>query len=291
MDDKTLELISAYADGQATAPQVQQVESLLRQDPEARQVYEEMKAFGATIAATGPAEAGVPADFRDQVMERICLEAAAPTKPESGGGMGKLISSPYAISGLVLTALLGTMAFLDLAKSGRTPDAPHSQTEAPSSRERELPRLREVAGTQAEIALEADLSREQAYVRGRGGVRVKNRGRAGETASPDLAVVSKLDQSAAWSQEEIQRFLPSADAVRLLAQARQNRINPGLLVAAVRYAGVVDFSAAGPRIRASLDQSMNQPEMERLSRVIRELGGDEQQAASWSRLIRKEIGN
>jgi anti-sigma factor RsiW len=311
MDDKMLQLISAYVDQQATPAEIEQVEALLRQDTEARRIFQEMQAFNGALNATAPAETAAPAGFRESVMRRI---HQVPGHPDSGpkgsksGGSGwsKWLLSPYMASGLVLTGLLGIFAYLDHMEKppyrveGVKQDALLSFKNDSQSKNRALPHYRGGPGEGKsqtlspedirELQMQTDQPDQQRGKELRGEVFVQGQGRARKagTVSPDESrridvgllyrekgAVSNLDNFSAGSADQLTRRYPG-------------HIHPGLLVAAIQTLKAKNIKETAHRIHASLEASAGQPEQVRLARLISELGGDISLLPKWKAMIQPD---
>ncbi len=131
MDTHIEELISAYLDGELTAAERQQVEQLLADNSEARDLLAELKALRADIKSLPRHR--LEADFSERVLRQIAEKADAP----SAGKANPLRSAPASLPpqesdrssergirrALLWSSLAVAAAVLIMVFSGRPPDA------------------------------------------------------------------------------------------------------------------------------------------------------------------------
>jgi len=116
MNEKMLELFSAYLDGRGTPAERKQVEAILQGSTQAREEFENMRAFMEMINESKPPEVKVPPEFRQNIMQRLHTHTGGSGKGSGSAGFGNLFlkqTSSWILVGTVLTGLIGFMVYLD----------------------------------------------------------------------------------------------------------------------------------------------------------------------------------
>lgn len=142
----------------------------------------------------------------------------------------------------------------------------------------------------------------EVYVSGRGAAGKKAgrfkgksaRASAGEMLSSvePARVTLGLESQDNWSSQSIaqvyqaQGVKTAAAPAEILRLARQNNLNPGLLVAATLMATDYDLPEISRRLRASLNASFGQPEDDRLLSMIKAMEGSETWLPRWKSILK-----
>lgn len=320
---KTLELLSAYLDGEVNQTQKQKIEALLAKDPALREEAESMKAFSARISSTRPGPMKVPEGFRDEILKKIRQQHHGPDQSSGGapgGGTGFLKHSwmSYLMTGTVLVGLTTYFVYQDRRNQQNIDQADQSVQmikQATQDQKLEMPQyqgrsrqMNQGAAPSDISGLDAASSRPDAGAVGDGRVFRYGHGRESDPGDDDKAMVpmkaSKhdgmapaalpgpgLESSRAWDQQSLALKIEAyglqekLTSSQCLTLARKYNLNPGLLLGLMHLMPGQDSQTLALRIRRSLNQSYQQEAPQRLEQLIRDLKGQKQ----WTKLIKKEL--
>lgn len=325
MNDKIREQLSAYLDGQLTTSEREQVEALLRRDPQARMELESMREFAGWITQAAPPAVSAPPDLRARIMDRVKAEAAGSSGGPGGSPAASQVVSwkSFVVAGAVMIGLVGSLAYLDQRRGGMTrpqPPAPEAdlapaggtsglaettRTDAGNSQLRpaQADDIRSTAGQAGSTVSGGRLPEGRIFTFGRNGARADQAleitGTGSAAGATDVAELSRsgaaepeLESASGWTAERLRAVTGEmgnsspAQAREILALARQYNINPGLLAAAAADFPDRSLTETAMRLRSSLNATHGQSAEHRLQQALADLGVRPERAQRWKRFLR-----
>ncbi len=311
INKKTLEMLSAYLDGEVNEAQKRQMEAMLAKDPALRKEAETMKAFNAKISATRPAPLKVPEGFRDEILKKLKHPQGGPDQSSGGspgGGPGFIKRSwmNYLISGTVLAGLITYFVYqdhhnqqainqaqesLDMVKAaakGMDMDMPQYQGQATGQSFRSAA-PNEINGLNVNQlpagSFNQDLKPGHVFRYGQGGhknrISANNDRMAPSTGGSTSVKLPRpaLESSQGWDQQYLSRMInhyhlrKKITPEQCLTLAQKHTLNPGLLVSLMHFMPEQNSRTLAVRIRQSLNQSVRQEAPQRLEQLLHDLNG------------------
>jgi len=321
MNEKTLEMLSAYLDGQLPPAEQAQVEALLRKDPAARAELDSMREFAGMIEQAAPPVVTAPPDLRARILDRIKAEGAGPGQGgQDSGAAPKFTLKPYLTAGVVMLGLVGAMVYLDSRRGANTVPRPSSQamdmqtSGSPSAQPAALlgedsplrpasaGDIQSAPGFAASTAVGLPPA-GRVYTFGQGEVRTTGSVPAASSFGPsgdtDVSALARsgaesvsLESLAGWDTQRVNmlfkmqsRSVPDR-SVDVLSLARRYNLNPGLLAAAAMDFQDRSVTELAMQMRSSLNATADRTPRQRLIRIIADLGGQPAWVEAWEGYLR-----